>query len=430
MRVLFILLVLSISVQAQIPKSATRSIKALGNYLNSKIDSITSLNAIDGVIPLRNKSIVYGREMGIKGDGSDEYMALQNAITFCIKSNTRVLYLPVGNYKTSKPLIIKSQSSNPFVTLTITGESSYWDANQGTTLTYTGTNGAAIIIQRGKGCQVSNLKIIGRFSAPSFSNSVAFYNSTFEQFSDGVCDTSRFHPHAGIAIDYYTNPDGSISGSTATVIDNCEITGFYVGIISSPNGQTLNAENTIIYKVNFGNVNTCVASCQAQEKNNSINSCSCWGPAYQFFSTGQFGAREGANYWIEKINIAGWNVRFATIDEQGWFSLDIRNVYAESIGKVGTINGFYIDISFTNCHFDFAYPTEAGEQTILETTVCTIGLPACNYAKATIFRDCVFRYFGDETKIKIKGNAVYDHCYFSGGLPIIKEGVPTFTNSY
>lgn len=388
-------------------------------------DSITSLQESSEVHyaydPAETfyRSVIDARGFGAVGDGvHDDYDALQRAADFCIVNNIRKLYLPIGRYKTSQPIIIKPQAGSMFCTLEISGESTWWDSNAGSNIYYTGTTGAAIIIQKGKGCVIRNLRLQGVFTPPPTNNYNQFYNLTFEQFKDGVCDVNKNHPHAGIAIDYFANSDGSVSGSTGTLIENCEITNFYVGIISSPNGTTLNAENTKINLINFENVNTCIASCQAQEKVNTVTNISCWGTAYQIFSTGQFGAGQGSNYNISHVNVAGAVVQLMYLNQQGWFLCSFNDWYAESVGRLGTVYAYYVNVSFSNCHFDFALPIYAGQQTVVNAN-----------GKYVVFRDCTFRYFsGESNLIHIAGDALYDHCFFGWGAPVVDGGSPTFIN--
>ena len=43
---------------------------------------------------------------GAKGNNDDDHAAIQKSINTCIKNNIRTVFLPVGRYKISKPLII------------------------------------------------------------------------------------------------------------------------------------------------------------------------------------------------------------------------------------------------------------------------------------------------------------------------------------
>ena len=232
---------------------------------------------------------------GAKGNNSDAYTAIQKSINTCIKNNIRTVYIPAGGYKISKPLIIRGTSApgtdnkRSFCTLEILGESSFWDSNMGSEISTTFNNAFAIGIQDGKGCKIRKIKIAGLFTPPRTKNSQEFFSMPFEKFTDGKSRDSRNSPYSGIVIDPFTNlpsnplpPDGGYpsllnyygksgslqtqSGSTGTELEELSISGFVVGICSSPNGLTRNAEITIINKVQFSNCKLCISGGQDQEK--------------------------------------------------------------------------------------------------------------------------------------------------------------------
>ncbi|HEY5462427.1 MAG TPA: hypothetical protein VIJ95_04160 [Hanamia sp.] len=374
---------------------------------------------------------------GAKGNNTDDYAAIQKSINTCIKNNIRVLYIPTGRYKISKPLIIrgaddsKSGNQRTFCTLEIMGESSFWDSNSGSEIVATFNNAFAIGIQNGKGCKIEKLKISGLFSPPSMRDSKAFYSLPFEKFTDEKCRDSRYSPYSGIVIDPFTNlpsnplpPDGGYpsllgyygqsaklqtqSGSTGTDLEELNISGFVVGICSSPNGLTRNAEITIINKVQFSNCKLCISGGQDQEKGNRISNIYCWGGTHTIFGTDLYGGQRMAGNWnIDHVNIAGGVIRFIYNDQHGYFPTYISNVFAESIGSFGTFNS-QLACEVSDCIFDFAYQAQAGVQTLLTS-----------YGVNVVFRSCNFRYYGETTPLLMAGNCVFDHCFFSG--PVIKK---------
>ncbi len=374
---------------------------------------------------------------GAKGNNADDYSSIQKAINTCIKNNIRVLYIPAGRYKISRPLIIEgsdnSQSGNQkaFCTLEIMGESSFWDSNMGSEIIATFNNAFAIGIQDGKGCKIRRLKISGQFVPPRTKNSQEFYGMPFDKFTDGKCRDSRYSPYAGIVIDPFTNlpsnplpADGGYptllgwygksaklqtqSGSTGTELEELNISGFVVGICSSPNGLTRNAEITIINKIRFANCKLCISGGQDQEKGNRISNIYCWGGTHTIFGTDLYGGPRMAGNWnIDHVNIAGGVVRFIYNDQHGYFPTYISNVFAENLGSFGTLNS-ELGCEVSDCIFDFAYQSQAGVQTLLTS-----------YGPNVVFRSCNFRYYGQKTPLVMEGNCVFDHCYFSG--PVIKK---------
>ena len=258
----------------------------------------------------------------------------------------------------------------------------------------------------------------------------------FEDFTDGKCRDSRYSPYAGIVIDPFTNLPGdklpadggypslldyygksgrlrTQSGSTGTELEELSISGFVVGICSSPNGLTRNAEITIINKIQFSNCKLCISGGQDQEKENVISNIYCWGGTHTIFGTDLYGGPRMAGNWnIDHVNIAGGVVRFIYNDQHGYFPTYISNVFAESLGSFGTFNS-QLACEVSDCIFDFAYQSIAGVQTLLIAN-----------GENVLFRSCNFRYYGEKTPLLMQGNCIFEHCYFSG--PVIRNKSGSF----
>ncbi|MEO8770582.1 MAG: hypothetical protein ABI402_10870 [Ferruginibacter sp.] len=376
-----------------------------------------------------------------KGDNVDDYAAIQKSINTCLKNGIRTVYLPLGYYRISKPLIVRgngiSDTAFNFCTLEILGESSFWDAIAGSELRPAFNNSFAIGIQRGKGCKVRKLRITGQFKPPAPATQMEYYNIEFKDFTDKLCRDNRFSPYSAIVIDPFTNVPNSKedtsnyypglhkyygsngrsrqSGSTATEIEEVSISGFVVGICSSPNGITRNAEITIINKVQFANCKLCVSGGQDQEKDNIISNAYCWGGTHTFFSTGLYGAGRMAGNWIiDNVNIAGNVIRFIYNPQHGYFATHISHVYAETLGTWGTIDS-ELASEIAGCTVDFAPQSVAGKQTLITS-----------WGNNVVYRGCNFRYYGENTALTIEGNCVFDHCYFSGPVEQKKAISNTF----
>jgi hypothetical protein len=377
---------------------------------------------------------------GAKGNNKDDYAAIQQSINTCIKNNIKTLYLPAGNYKISKPLIVRGNGSGKnrgFCTLEILGESSFWDANTGTEIRPVFTNAFAIGIQRGKGCKIRKLRITGLFKPPNTGDKMKFFNTDFNDFTDGVCRDNRYSPYAAIVIDpftntaqnktdtsayypglqeYYGSNGNSVqSGSTGTEIEEISINNFVVGICSSPNGMTRNAEITIINKVQFKNCKLCISGGQDQEKANVISNIYCWGGTHTVFATGLYGNERMAGNWnIDHVNIAGGVVRFIYNDQHGYFGSYVSHVFAEMLGTWGTINS-ELACEISNSNINFAYQSIAGKQILLTS-----------WGKNVVYRSCNFRYYGEKMPLIMEGDCVFEHCYFSGPVEKKKSWLSVF----
>jgi len=321
------------------------------------------------------------------------------------------LFIPRGNYKFSKPLLIYNLSGNRYIgaRINIYGEADmFFD---GTTLTYTGLSASAIAFQYAKGGSFHNIKLQGQFVPPS-NKGVAYYNLAYNQFNDVTKRCAA--AYNGIAIDY----DGTLNsgGTTGLMIHDVWITGFDVLISISPNGKTFNADVLSFTNIRLGNGRCGIQSGQAQEKGNIINNIVAWDNLHTLITIGNAGKYQGGNYTINGGNVAGSCIRLFNINEKGWFSMYVNGLYAESFGQIGTIftgDGLYNPpLSFNNCNFDFAYPSQAGIQTLLNSN--------SNFIR---FSNCMLRYYGEPgDTLHFSGNATFDNCSFSGP---VKSGIET-----
>ncbi len=419
-----------------------------GTISGGNIDADYNSQVFDTTLTVNPRSVnqyFSVKWFGAKGNNTDDYTAIQKTINTCIKNNIRTVYFPVGRYKISRPLIIRGavnaaenqNDSRAFCTVELLGQSSFWDSNTGSEIFPTFNNSFAIGIQNGKGCKIRKLKIAGQFKPPVTNDTHNFYSTSFGDFTDGKCRDSRYSPYAAIVIDPFTNLasdtppiDGGYpglldyygksarlrtqSGSTGTELEELNISGFVVGICSSPNGLTRNAEITIINKVQFSNCKLCISGGQDQEKENTISNIYCWGGTHTIFATGLYGSPRMAGNWnIDHVNIAGGVVRFIYNDQHGYFPTYISHVFAESLGSFGTLNS-ELACEVSDCIFDFAYQSQAGQQVLLLAN-----------GENVLFRSCNFRYYGEKTSLLMQGNCVFEHCYFSG--PVIKNKAAVFS---
>ena len=220
------------------------------------------------------------------------------------------------------------------------------------------TSGFGIGIQGGKGVEIKQIKLVGAFNY-KLKNAYSFYNSILQNFTDGVCRDSQYSPYSAIVIDpfgpsvptdggfpgskdaygesikkYYR---GQRNGSTGTVIEDCYLTNWVIGLITSPNGFTQNAELVLADKIQFGNMKICVAGCQDQEKMNRVSNVMEWGVVHTCFAAGLYGAGSIGNWNFDHWNIAGYTNQFVYDNEGGYYPSYYENIYAESLGKIGTI---------------------------------------------------------------------------------------------
>jgi hypothetical protein len=239
-------------------------------------------------------------------------------------------------------------------------------------------------------------------------------------FKDPTCRDTNFSPYSGIVIDPFSNNEkqmpgdggypgyaawyrgnGSKSGSTGISIEDVSINGFVVGICSSPNSFTRNAELTNINKIQFENTKLCISGSQDQEKGNIVTNLGCWGTTHTVFATGLYGDRTPGNWYIENCNIAGYVNRLVYNPQASYFGSHFRNIFCEMLGRFGTISsnqGTVVEAS----EFGFAYYSEHTGQYLSPQVDC----------QGVTFIGCNIRMYGTYKPVTLSGASVYSGCSF------------------
>ncbi|WP_157474125.1 hypothetical protein [Flavihumibacter petaseus] len=186
-----------------------------------------------------------------------------------------------------------------------------------------------------------------------------FYNSVLETYSDGQCRNSQFSPYAAIAIDPFKNElpgDGgypslksyyrgekSQSGSTGIRVEGGTIEQFIVGVVTSPNGFTLNAEICTFENITLRACKIGFAGTQPQEKMNRILHLKVIGPVHTLFGFAQYGRRQPGNWIIDDVEASGEVNSLIYRFTVEYFPLYINNLRTESLGAIGTWQTFLSD---------------------------------------------------------------------------------------
>ncbi|HEV3223935.1 MAG TPA: hypothetical protein VGZ90_13695 [Puia sp.] len=357
---------------------------------------------------------------GAIGDGKhDDGPAYQNMADY-ICANQDVIKAVVcksARYKCNNPILFYRFSGTNYnaVTIDLIGQSSFWQGSGGTVFDFSGNSqGFGIGIQNGKGSRFIGLEVIGSFHPPALTG-FNFFNCSFQNYTDGVTRDKPYSPNAGIVIDpfgpnipsdggypgYSNFYRGGTGGSTGTEIIDCYISNFVAGLITSPNGQTSNAELLFVEKIQFENVKVCIVGCQAQEKVNKVSFVACWGNTHTFFmsgmGTGGYGNTTPGNWYIENVNIAGSMVRFCAIGNGGYFPSYFKNIYIESCGQIGVATGS-MPITFEDCSIDLTYQASSA-------------IMDWQFTGTANFRNSSIRVYGGNYPVTLNGGS-YDHCYF------------------
>ncbi|TDH26051.1 hypothetical protein EXU57_11155 [Segetibacter sp. 3557_3] len=316
------------------------------------------------------RRVFYGRAEAswwgvIVNDGKDDYPALQKAVNECIKQGVS-LNLPKGEIELSEGIVIRNGPEgkpSEYVTMDLYGDGNAFDPNigGGTKLKLLDKTGAAIYLQKGKGCTISDIKIEGQ-NTGLFNFSIWDMVNTKSFTTNGVADNANA-PHAGIVIDpfytattrfrypkklkYYT--EISNSGSTSIKINNVYISSFVANFCISPAGLQ-NGENIFLTNCWSDHSNVAVSTGSSQNRQVRIENFTCWGQTQTVFDS--YSYTSGGSACPPIVN--GFNIaQVKYLCRVGaWFgnASNFMNGFAEEIYSLGGCfeqrsNTFYI----TNC---------------------------------------------------------------------------------
>ncbi|MHA4809741.1 glycosyl hydrolase family 28-related protein [Flavitalea flava] len=395
---------------------------------------------------------------GARGDDSgDDQPVIQKTIDTVIANQNKIktIFFPQGSYLIFSPIIlyksigVRRSAIYQQVSIRLQGETDFSQSGNGSRIYTNFRDTFAIGIQQGENCEIANLNILGKFEPPAVTGPVEYswYSLTLDQFTDGVSRDNRYSPYSGIVIDPFTNGQdlplpggmanaypgftdwysgdrGSNNGSTAISIKNCMIFNFVVGICSSPNPFTSNAEFTAIEKVRFGNCKVAISGGQPQEKSCKFYDIMCWSNTHTVFATGLYGARTPGNWFCELVNLAGNVNQFVYNNGAGYFPSHFEKIYAEKLGKIGFI-GSNLQSSICNGVINFAIPeTESG--------LYDYHIDGFN----TLFFNCMLRMYNTGLPVSIKGRHYFQNCSFEATPYCPSElvsnqnqyGISVFTN--
>lgn len=328
-----------------------------------------------------------------------DWKELQGKIDSARTSATGIVTID-RNYTIDKPLIAAKWNGTDyeFFTIQIVGYATKWDVNGRSIIRATFNNAPILSIHKGKGVIVKGVN----FQGPGWGRD------------------SRYSPQACIAIDpfrYNLPPDGgyptlqewyrgkvSVSGSTGIEVENCTFNGTVIGLITSPNGYTLNAENCGFRKLRAYSVKYVIAGCQAQEKANKVEDLGAWGPSECVFYFNKYGAQQAGNWSIRDINIAGDVRSIIYRSSGGAFPIFIDDLFAESIEKIGYWQSNVGD-AMNKASINFKHPKQMGYFT--DSHMDGTGVTITN---STI------RYYGDTMPVLFKGQKIPQDINNAGGL--------------
>lgn len=335
-------------------------------------------------------------------DQTEDHRAFQAAIDCAISSKgVSRIFVPAGEYMLGEPLMMikdsKDGSKYGFFNLTLeAGQMSYGaNANVGGTTVFNCTGVAGIMIQSCRGVTIENIVIKGPMQT-RFDISKHLGWSDEELLEGYPHEHGQYNPSAAIVIDpFAANVEGQRysaykqyykgdNGSSWIRISGCVIEDYPVGIVISPHGNFLNAENITIEKSRINAALSCIAICQSQSRQIQVQNCTL-GESKIIFDSYTYGGGRGSLPEVLGLNAstnAGWLFKA----NSGYAAGHFTQVYAENIFGLGYGRQNKNTFSFYQCNFKFPPASETGG--IVNASVLECG--------SATFEGCTIRRGGDK----------------------------------
>lgn len=375
------------------------------------------------------------RAYGAAGNNTqDDTPAIQAATNYAldwpfnsfepVTANHAVVYMPVGDYKTTKPIEVFRFSGGAFnpspattyCGITIQGEK--WGTNgvgnMAARLIPTFKDTAVFFVQNVRGVRIADLVIHGLnelepilTTAGTPNWAAMMVNSNYVTAS---CRDSRYSPYAAVVIDpfgtsvpadggypgYADHYVANATGASQVELERLSIRSFVTGISLSPNGTIANGD-TMTFKNITSEFCKVGFSC-GQDQARCLN---WYGGSVAFtlygFDGNTYGKRQGYAPHIYGVNM-GFGKYLFNVDPAFGIN-EIHGVHAESFASIGFFgksnnNGSY-PVSFTGCEFEFFDMTGvfADHQLVAWSPVTFDG---CHFSMGDATKVFPWRFYHDE----------------------------------
>lgn len=305
-----------------------------------------------------------------KGDNWDY---IQKTINWCIANNVKTIYFAKGEYPISKPLVC--ENNGKFFSLNLIGEdAAHFNLETAEPrIICNFKSGYAIAYQLCRSSLIKGLVIYGQ----------------------GIQPDERFKPYAGIVVDPVYR--GTTSGSSGLIIRDCRIRNFTAGIVISPNGTSLNAENIHVENCSVDHVKIAYATCQRQSKANTVKNLICWENIETVFDGKTYGQGLGVIPYIYGVNVAGYVKQVFNFGPQ-LFATSATAIFAETLERIGSIEDGACGVTIRDSHFDFDLNA----------------FPEYHFKGNRVkFDNCSMRYYDDKNDKRIVIDGI-DNLFYNG----------------
>lgn len=350
--------------------SATGLLKAQGGSLPAPISAAlfaamapTAVNPVvtnAGWDLLRARLFRTPEDFGAVGnDAHDDTPHLQAGIDSCAASGLPFVGTSGKIYRTTDMLQIGSGSE--ICSLLMLGPQVGPTPGRGTACIHaTATNKPALNIQGARYVEVSGWLFLGDNAAAAV---LAHPAPAVSAYVTPGLSSSRWSPHAGIAIDALAGPmpAGGYPGKTYgqytsanVLIRNCIVQNFVCGVLNFATGSLGDSIRCEHVQTTGCAYPFCVT--ETQSRQNTYVNCNANG-FHTCVDGRTFGARNGSAPAIDHMEIG---VGFRALNVNTTFDvLRVRKLYAEAICSLGTVQGA-LPASFTDCNLNmFSTPYRA-----------------------------------------------------------------------
>jgi len=389
--------------------------------------------------------VVHAKAFGAKGDGSnDDTAAIQAAVdsvTAYLRSpyqRPRVL-LGAGRFRTTDTIHL-GYGDGGFGSVVLEGEGYMQSAEHpfaGTSIVPDKHDRPAINVQGARGSVIRGISIRGKLGdwiqaqkLAHYDGAVAGVDDTVESAWDdpamgGASLDSRYAPYAAITIDAYSGtrpatsypdvvypPENSQTqygkvASSDVLIEDCEISGFTVGVAIQPCDEDANGDFVVLRRVGISYGKWGVSIGNTQARNSGLYNVK-WNRMFTMMTNKRHGRQNGrfGNAVVdcsggETINIFDFNSAAST------GSMTFISCYVESHWRLGDIqSGFVAElpIGFIGCNFNFELANDV--RGYPATVIDGVNLPT-----GIRFDGCGFNNFKSVVVINQK-QVEYDRCVF------------------
>jgi hypothetical protein len=319
-------------------------------------------------------------------DGTEDWApyiqdAIDDAIGLISQAGVRArVTLPTGVLRLDTPLLIQHLTGVAwdYVSLELEGGAGPFGVSQfnGTTLVANFASDPAIVIQSARRVTLRRLAISGQNTwTQSYDMTDMATHYTESNYVVNSCRTNRYSPYAGVCIDpyhsalaggdrypgltaYYVN-GGTGGGSSGVVLDDVWISGFVVGVVQTPNGETLNNDGFQAYGLTVESCREAVSTGQSQTRGGTLVGFNFSGCRTALDAT-TYGDQAGSlpSVW----GGMGGNCKYLVNVAYYNHGCTLQGMHIENMLSLGHVGGGQSPgrIAFIGCNFQFKTASNKG----------------------------------------------------------------------